>query len=196
MRKELQEPQKMAKGALQKTKSKAKITKPSRTKKTTSKSDTESNEDSEESVEETDEESENETKRSKRKRPSDYIAKKDRPENLKSDKKINKLSLDEAIEICKLSAKRAKLDTTSLDADDAPEKKTFKKCTDDGISKLHPARFERQPVGAPAKWWSQVPIKRTNIIKKIPLRHLGANHMIPSKTIINAHDRSKTLMSK
>ena len=69
----------MAKGALQKTKSKAKITKPSRTKKTTSKSDTESNEDSEESVEETDEESENETKRSKRKRPSDYIAKKDQP---------------------------------------------------------------------------------------------------------------------
>ena len=41
----------------------------------------------------------------KRKRPSDYIAKKDRTENLKSDKKINQLSLDEAIEICKLSAK-------------------------------------------------------------------------------------------
>ena len=45
----------MAKGALQKTKSKANITKPSRAKKTTSKSDTESNKDSEESVEETDE---------------------------------------------------------------------------------------------------------------------------------------------
>ena len=89
----------MAKGALQKTKSKAKVTKPSRTKKT-SKSDTESNEDSEESAEETDDESDNETRRSKRKKPSDYIAKKDRPENLKSDKKkIKKLSLDEAIEI-------------------------------------------------------------------------------------------------
>jgi hypothetical protein len=86
----------------------------------------------------------------KRKRPSDYIAKKDRPENLKSDKKINQLSLDEAIEICKLSAKRAKLDTTSLDTDDAPEKKCYKKFTDDGISKLHPARFDRQPITSKA----------------------------------------------
>ena len=50
-----------------------------------------------------------EVQKPKRKRPSDYIANKDRPENLKSDKKINQLSLDEAIEICKLSAKRAKL---------------------------------------------------------------------------------------
>ena len=77
----------MAKGAIQKTKSKAKITKPSRVKKTTSKYDTENNEDSEESVEETYKESKNEAKRSKRQMPSDYIAKKDRPENLKSDKK-------------------------------------------------------------------------------------------------------------
>ena len=60
----------MAKRAVQKTKSKANITKPSRAKKTTSKSDT----DIEESAEETDKESDNETKTSKRKRPSDYIA--------------------------------------------------------------------------------------------------------------------------
>jgi hypothetical protein len=72
---------------------------------------------------------ETEIQKPKRKRPSVYIAKKDRPENLKSDKKINKLSLDE--EICKLSAKRAKLENTSVDSDDAPEKKTFKKFTDD-----------------------------------------------------------------
>ena len=97
-----------------------------------------------------------------------------------------------------------------MDTDDKPEKITYKKF----IDQLHPARFERHPTTAPSKWWSNVPIKRTNIIKKIPLRHLGnfqtydihirltqivvsgANHMIPAKTIINAHDRSKTLMSK
>ena len=99
--------------------------------------------------EDSDEETQPKTQTPKRKRPSDYIAKKDRPENLKSDKKINQLSLDEAISICKLSAKRAKLDTTSLEADDAPEKKSFKKFTDDGVSKLHPARFERQPMAPP-----------------------------------------------
>ena len=96
--------------------------------------------------------SETEIQAPKRKRPSDYIAKKDRPENLKSDKKINKLNLDEAIEICKLSAKRAKLDSTSVDSDDAPEKKSFKKFTDDGVCRLHPARFERQPLAPPTKW--------------------------------------------
>ena len=197
VRRELPEPQKNLKSTVEKSRPKTKRMKRKETAKvTTKKSDTESTEESEESKDETDEESDDESSTSKRKRPSDYIAKKDRPETLKSDKKINKLSLDEAIELCKLSAKRAKLDTTSLDADDAPEKKTFKKFTDDGISRLHPARFERHPIGPPAKWWSQVPVKRTNIIKKIPLRHLGANHMIPSKTIINAHDRSKTLMSK
>ena len=124
-------------------------------------------------VDESDKEDETEIQAPKRKRPSDYIAKKDRPENLKSDKKINKLSLDEAIAICKLSAKRAKLENSSVDSDDAPEKKTFKKLTDDGVSKLHPARFERQPLGPPSKWWSEVPVKRSTIIKNIPLRHLG-----------------------
>ena len=121
------------------------------------------------------EESEPETEvaKPKRKRPSDYIAKKDRPHNLKSDRKLNELNLEEAIQICKLSAKRAKMDTTSMDADDKPEKKTFQKFKDDGLSKLHPARFERQPVAPPSQWWSQVPIRRTSVIKKIPLRHLG-----------------------
>ncbi len=61
-----------------------------------------------------------------------------------------------------------------MDTDDAPVKKSFKKFTDDGVSKLHPARFERQPLAPPAKWWAQVPVKRTSIIKKIPLRHLGS----------------------
>ena len=70
---------------------------------------TQSEEDTTESDSESNDEAE--VQKPKRKRPSDYIAKKDRPENLKSDKKINQLSLDEAIEICKLSAKRCLLKT-------------------------------------------------------------------------------------
>ena len=61
-------------------------------------SDRESSADSDSNSDSAD--SETEIQAPKRKRPSDYIAKKDRPENLKSDKKINKLNLDEAIEIC------------------------------------------------------------------------------------------------
>ena len=41
----------------------------------------------------------------------------DRPVNLKSE-----LCLDDAIEICKFSTK---LDTTSIDTDDAPERKNL-----------------------------------------------------------------------
>ena len=113
-----------------------------------------------------------ETTNKKKKRPSDFISKKDRPDHLKSDRKLNELTLDEAISICRLSAKRAKLDSTAVDTDDKPEKITYKKFKDNGIDQLHPARFERHPTTAPSKWWSNVPIKRTNIIKKIPLRHL------------------------
>ena len=52
-------------------------------------------------TQESDSESNDETEgqKPKRKRPTDYIAKKERPENLKSDKKINQLSLKEAIEM-------------------------------------------------------------------------------------------------
>ena len=138
------------------------------------KSATESSESSSEDTENSsDDDSEVEVKLSKKKRPSDFINKKDRPDHLKSDRKINALTLDEAIAICKLSAKRAKLDSSAVDTDDKPERITYKKFKDNGIDKLHPARFERQPTIAPTKYWSSVPIKRTNIIKKIPLRHLG-----------------------
>lgn len=160
----------------------AKKTKPT-SKKTSANPKTKSNQKTMESTKQSDPESttatesdtdeETEIQTSKRKRPSDYIAEKDRPDKLRRDKKINKLSLDEAIEICKLSAKRAKFDSTSMDSDDAPEKRTFKKFTDNGVDKLHPARFERQPLAPPSKWWSEVPVKRSSIIKKIPLRHLG-----------------------
>ena len=137
------------------------------------KADTESEDDSSEASGNSSEENTDSEKTKKKKRPSDFISKKDRPDHLKSDRKLNELTLDEAIAICRLSAKRAKLDSAAVDTDDKPEKVTYKKFKDNGIDQLHPARFERHPTTAPTKWWSNVPIKRTNIIKKIPLRHLG-----------------------
>ena len=138
------------------------------------KADTESEkESSEESANTSEEKSDVERTTKKKKQPSCFISKKDRPDHLKSDRKLNKLTLDEVISICRLSAKLAKLDSAAVDTDDKPEKINYKNFKDNGIDQLHPARFERHPTTAPSKWWSNVPIKRTNIIKKIPLRHLG-----------------------
>ena len=107
VRKELSKATKKSKTASNKSKAKKTTTKAKTMAKETTRDsdvDTGSSTDTEvESAEETDDKIQTPT----RKRPSDYIAKKDRPENLKSDQKINQLSLDEAIEICKLSAKRA-----------------------------------------------------------------------------------------
>ena len=60
-----------------------------------------------------------------------------------------------------------------MDSDDAPEERTFKKFTDNGVDKLHTTRFERQPLAPPSKWWYEVPVKKSSIKKKIPFRHLG-----------------------
>ena len=69
----------------------------------------------------------------------------------KPAQKLNELNLEEAIQICKLSAKRAKIYATSMDADDKPEKKTFQKFKDGELSKLHQTRFERQPIAPPSQ---------------------------------------------
>ena len=87
------------------------------------KSATESSASSSEDTENSsDDDSEVEVKLSKKKRPSDFINKKDRPDHLKCDRKINALTFDEANAICKLSAKGANLDSSAVDTDDKPEK--------------------------------------------------------------------------
>ena len=98
------------------------------------KADTESEkESSKESANTSEENSDVETITKKKKRPSDFISKKDRPDHLKNDRKLNKLTLDEAISICRLSAKLAKLDSAAVDTDDKPVKITYKKFKDNGI---------------------------------------------------------------
>ena len=79
------------------------------------KADTESEDDSSEASGNSSEENTDSEKTKKKKRPSDFISKKDRPDHLKSDRKLNELTLDEAIAICRLSAKRAKLDSAAVD---------------------------------------------------------------------------------
>ncbi len=65
--------------------------------------------------------------------------------------------------------------------------KKYKAMKDDGLGKLHPARFERLPFSDPAKWWKMVPEKRDEIYRHIRLEHYGAQ--VSEATIVRLHDR-------
>jgi hypothetical protein len=68
-------------------------------------------------------------------------------------------------------------------------KKVFKKMKDDGMKKLHPARWERLPVVEPKKYWGQLPTKRDQIFRHIPLQHYGLDGQISELTLVRMHDR-------
>jgi hypothetical protein len=56
--------------------------------------------------------------------------------------------------------------------DRKPKKKKFKKMTDDGEKKLHPARFVGLPRVDPKLYWDQVPGAAEEIYRHVPLDHL------------------------
>ena len=66
---------------------------------------------------------------------------------------------------------------------------SFKKGKDDGVSKLHPARFElRMPLSVPKKYWHKIPARR-EVYRHFPLAHLGMEGQVSEATIVRMHDR-------
>ena len=80
----------------------------------------------------------------RRKATPDFISKKDRLDQLKSDRKLNALTLGYRWQTW-----------------------------ENNLQEVQRHRQTLPFTTAPSKWWYNVPIKRTNIIKKVPLRHLG-----------------------
>jgi hypothetical protein len=69
--------------------------------------------------------------------------------------------------------------------DQKPKKTKYKKFTDDGVMKLHEARFKGLPTGNPADWADQVPVKKDQIMKNIYLEHYGTGQgQVDSKIIV------------
>ena len=65
----------------------------------------------------------------------------------------------------------------------------FEKGKDDGVARLHPARFElRMPLCAPKKYWSKMPVRR-EVYRHFPLAHLGMEGQVSEATIVRMHDR-------
>ena len=66
---------------------------------------------------------------------------------------------------------------------------SFEKGKDDGVTRLHPARFElRMPLCAPKKYWSKMPVRR-EVYRHFPLTHLGMEGQVSEATIVRMHDR-------
>lgn len=78
---------------------------------------------------------------------------------------------------------------------DAIVKKTkFKAASDDGYTRLHPARAARQPLAQPRKWFAKlVPIKRAVIVRNFPLEQYGAAGQVAEKTLGKMHNRAVDL---
>jgi hypothetical protein len=57
--------------------------------------------------------------------------------------------------------------------DSKPTKSKYKAMTDDGRRKLHPARWNRQPLVHPDRFYHKIPKKRDAVIRNFPTEHLG-----------------------
>jgi hypothetical protein len=66
-----------------------------------------------------------------------------------------------------------------------PRKIKYKKFSDDGVKRLHPARFNPLPTGDPQSWADQNPVKREQVMKNLYMAHYGVGHgQVDTKTIV------------
>ncbi len=78
--------------------------------------------------------------------------------------------------------------------DGKPEKIRYKKQSDNGNNKLHPARGNRLPIDHPKNWFKKlVPKRREIIIRNFPMDHLGLTGKISDTTWGKMHNRSVKL---
>jgi hypothetical protein len=61
----------------------------------------------------------------------------------------------------------------------------YKKFSDYGVKRLHPARFNPLPTGDPQSWADQNPVKREQVMKNLYMAHYGVGHgQVDTKTIV------------
>ena len=115
-----------------------------------------------------------------------------RPKHLQKKKIVNSLSLGKLLQYKEHYEKEAEkkgLGSAVFGKDMKIRKTKYKKMTDDGQTKLHPARFSRLPLAPPRKYWKQVPKRRANIFRHFPLAHYGAEGQMAETTFVRMHDR-------
>ena len=126
-----------------------------------------------------------------------------RPTALQNKEHFNSLSLDQILALAKFDLAQNKAVESDLSTSFTREKKptptNFKHSKphkDDGFKQLHPARFQRYPLGDIKDWWKKMPRTRSHSFKNLPLMFSGSHNKITQKTIHCMHDRTKPLSFK
>jgi hypothetical protein len=61
----------------------------------------------------------------------------------------------------------------------------YKKFSDNGVKRLHPAQFNPLPTVDPQSWADQKPVKREQVMKNLYMAHYGVGHgQVDTKTIV------------
>ena len=118
--------------------------------------------------------------------------KEQRPKHLQSKKVVSSISLGKLLqykEHYEREAEKKGLGEAIFGKDTKMKKTKFKKMTDDGKKKLHPARFCRLPLAQPKKYWRLVPKRRSSVFRHFPLQHYGVEGCVSEQTIVRMHDR-------
>ena len=99
----------------------------------------------------------------------------DRPRALQKKENVNKKSMEELNAIFKMKNEKDKLDGAGDISVDAQQPAiVFSKKTDNGVDKLHQARWLRLPTTDPNLWFKEVPLKCTPVIRNMALEFSGS----------------------
>jgi hypothetical protein len=119
-----------------------------------------------------------------------------RPEYLRIRKNIKNKTLTEILSLKKEVREqeaRADLGEAAFHRDGKPKTVKHREQSDNGTTKLHPARNHRQPLVPPKAYYKDVPKKREEIIRNFPQDHLGSTGHVSETTVGKMHNRSVIL---
>ena len=120
----------------------------------------------------------------------------DRPDYLQTDEQLRDVTYNEAMDLKRArDAERTSggLGEDIFRGDGVPKKVRYKAQSDNGTTKLHEARNNRQPLLHPKEWFSKVPKKWDTIIRNFPLDQYGAAGQVSPAAIGKLHNRTALL---
>ena len=83
-----------------------------------------------------------------------------------------------------------------LKKDVLPPTRKFTETKDNGVVKLHPARWLRMPFADPKDYYHLIPVMHEKRYRSLALEFSGNGSTVPDKTIMMMHDRRNPLEIK
>ena len=114
-----------------------------------------------------------------------------RPKALQNKKTVNNMSMQEIFQLHSMYAHNEKVTAkeTTAKQDELPGKTSFRAMKDDGVRRLHAARWLRLPFSDPSSYYDQVPVKHSKKYQNLNLEFARGANKISDKVILNMQDR-------